>query len=385
MATSKQSIQPPLAVYVHWPYCARICPYCDFNVYKTRADTTLIEAILQDLSYWQRLTPQHHITSIHFGGGTPSLMKAGDVAQIIHKVRALWTVANNIEIALEANPSDADKNHWIALSKAGVNRLSLGVQSFDADVLKKLGRDHDDVMAHKAAKLAKDIFPSVSLDLIFGHKDQSAQDWEIDLNHALSYAPNHISTYQLTIEEGTAFAKAEARGDSKAVDSDISADRYEQVRLRLTQAGYDHYEVSNFAKMGNTSKHNLSYWKGHDYVGVGPGAHGRYTKNGVRYAAIAAMQPKAYTASVKNNGTGVDHTEALSKTAQGEEYVMMGLRISEGLSLSRFENITGNTLPEGIIEHLVQMELLNQDGDIIRATQSGRNVLNTVCQKLLGA
>ena len=373
----------PLAVYIHWPYCARICPYCDFNVYKQKADAGLTPSILSDLNGWRAWSGPREVSSIHFGGGTPSLMSAEDISKAIFQIKNLWGFKENCEIAIEANPHDADEDKWRAYHAAGINRLSLGVQSFHDPALKLLGRDHDAAQAKAALRLAVDIFPSVSLDIIFGWTGQTEDLLQTDLDIALGSGVQHISAYQLTIEEGTAFAKAEARGDVKAVDSDKSADFYDLVRERLVAEGFEHYEVSNFAKPGHRSKHNLAYWQGRDYVGVGPGAHGRLTVDGTRYATIAAMRPQDYKERVKSTGLGITEKEALSPTAWAEEYLLMGLRIEEGISLSRFENISGHALPQDIINQLSQDGFLLHQGDRLKATSEGRLVLNAVTEKLL--
>jgi len=300
-----------LAVYIHWPYCARICPYCDFNVYKRRDDDTLLPAILKDLENWRKMSGPRHISSIHFGGGTPSLMRPAQIGAVIERIDKLWDLSD-IEIALEANPHEMNADDWKDYRAAGLTRMSLGVQSFHDEALEFLGRDHDGAAALAALDLALEIFPSVSADLIFGWAGQTEADLALDLSTLLSAGTPHISTYQLTIEEGTAFAKAEGRGQVRAVNSDLSADFYEQVQIRLRGAAFDHYEVSNFAKPGHRSQHNLAYWHGLDYVGVGPGAHGRITKDGARQATIAHMTPGAYVRSVAGTGTGIDVVETLS-------------------------------------------------------------------------
>jgi len=371
----------PLAVYIHWPYCARICPYCDFNVYKQKADASLTPSILSDLMGWREWSGPREVRSIHFGGGTPSLMSAEDIIDVISKVRALWGLNENCEIAIEANPHDADAAKWEAYRTAGINRLSLGVQSFHDAALKLLGRDHDADEAQEALKLATDIFSSVSLDIIFGWAGQTEDLLKADLD--MARGAQHISTYQLTIEEGTAFAKAEARGDIKAVDSDKSADFYDFVSKRLIAEGFEHYEVSNFAKAGHRSQHNLAYWQGRDYVGVGPGAHGRLTVAGVRYATVAEMGPQAYQDKVSATGLGISEKEALSQTAWAEEYLLMGLRIEEGVSLSRFTEISGESLPSTIIKQLSEGGLIIQKADMLMVTPSGRLLLNGITEKLL--
>ena len=372
-----------LAVYIHWPYCARICPYCDFNVYKQKTDAGLTPSILSDLKGWREWGGPRDVSSIHFGGGTPSLMSAEDISKTISQIKNLWGLSEACEIAIEANPHDADEGKWKSYRQAGINRLSLGVQSFHDPALKLLGRDHDEAQAKAALALAVDVFPSVSLDIIFGWAGQTEDLLQADLDIALASGANHISTYQLTIEEGTAFAKAEARGDIKAVDADRSADFYELVRERLISEGFEHYEVSNFAKPGHRSQHNLAYWQGRDYVGVGPGAHGRLTVEGPRYATIAEMRPQDYEDNVQATGLGLAEKEALSRTAWAEEYLLMGLRIEEGISLSRFEEIAGKGLSRDVIQEFVENNLLTQVGDKIKATSQGRLLLNSITEKLL--
>lgn len=376
-------MQNDLAVYIHWPYCARICPYCDFNVYKQKADPSLTQAILSDLAAWRDWSGPREIRSIHFGGGTPSLMSAADISRSILQAQSCWALIDNCEIAIEANPHDADEAKWKAYRAAGINRLSLGVQSFHDPALKLLGRDHDAAEAKAALNLAVDIFPSVSLDLIFGWAGQTESLLQADLDIALASGAQHISAYQLTIEEGTAFARAEARGDMKAVGGDKSADFYDLARERLMVEGFEHYEVSNFAKPGHRSQHNLAYWQGRDYVGVGPGAHGRLTVDGKRYATVAAMRPKDYQDKVAATGLGIEEKEALSLTAWAEEYLLMGLRIEEGISPTRFEEISGKALSPLTINELAEDGLILQQGDRLKATAQGRLLLNAVTEKLL--
>lgn len=383
--TNSQTEMDDLALYVHWPYCARICPYCDFNVYKQKRDDGLLGAILTDMAHWRELSGPRNLTSIHFGGGTPSLMSAPQVSRLIEAARRHWNFARDIEIAIEGNPADADQARWQDYRGAGITRMSLGVQSFDNAVLSRLGRDHDGAQATKAAETAREIFPSISLDLIFGHAGQTQTDWADDLSRAIALSPDHISAYQLTIEDGTAFARAESRGQARAVDDEASFNLYGQAKRLLGAAGYHHYEVSNYARPGHSSKHNLAYWRGVDYAGIGPGAHGRITRGGVRYATVAAMRPEVYTQSVHDTATGIEQQEALSPTDWAEEYVMMGLRIDEGLSLSRYVDIAGQALPPQALARMVDLGLLRQEGERIFATDNGRTVLNSVSAKLLGA
>jgi len=376
-------VDDPLAIYIHWPYCARICPYCDFNVYKNRSDSGLVAAIVEDLKGWHDWSGPRHVRSIHFGGGTPSLLQASDICKVINSIKSLWDADSDTEIAIEANPQDIDEARWQGYCDAGINRLSLGVQTFHDAGLKLLGRDHDSHQARKALDVAIAMFPSVSVDLIFGWRGQTVDLWQQDIDTALNSTANHISSYQLTIEDGTAFAKAEARGDRRASHEDKAAEFFDMARAQFTAAGYDHYEVSNFAKPGHRSKHNMSYWLGHDYVGVGPGAHGRLTVDGQRYATLAAMRPSDYQTQVQETGLGIIEKEQLINIARAEEYVLMGLRINEGISLTQYRDLSGEELSHEKTSSLIKHGFLKQDGDRLKATPKGRRVLNTITEKLL--
>jgi len=323
-----------IAVYVHWPYCARI-------------------------------------------GGTPSLLKADAVAHILTELGRYYEIERECEIAIEANPHDADRPKWKDYAEAGINRFSLGVQSFYDPALRLLGRDHNAHQAQEALTMAVNIFPSVSLDLIFGWAGQTGTLLYQDLDIALKSGAQHISAYQLTIEDGTAFAKAEARGDVKSVDADQSADFYELIRERLISEGFEHYEVSNFARPGHRSRHNLTYWQGGDYVGVGPGAHGRLTQQGTRYATIASLRPDTYKT------TFVQDKTTLTPTQWAEEYLLMGLRIDAGISLSRFAEIGGRALDKALIESFIDQALVSCENDCLKTTAKGRLVLNRITERLL--
>ena len=372
----------PLAIYIHWPYCARICPYCDFNVYKRRDDDALLPAILGDLEYWRDLSGPRQVSSIHFGGGTPSLMTPEQLGEICDKINGLWGFSD-IEIALEANPHEMNAEDWRDYRAAGLNRLSLGIQTFNDKALDFLGRDHDSETAQAALDLALDIFPNVSSDLIFGWAGQTKQNLAHDLKILLKSGLPHISTYQLTIEDGTAFAKAETRGQNKAVNSDMSADLYDDLRGTLTSSGFNHYEVSNFAKPGYQSKHNLAYWRGWDYVGVGPGAHGRITIDNQRQATVAHMRPKAYADAVKQMGCGLESRETLLPEDRAAEYLLMGLRIDEGISLENFAQMAARALNENEVRHMIDDGLLSLENNTLRATSEGRLVLNAITERLL--
>lgn len=372
----------PLSVYVHWPYCARICPYCDFNVYKNKPDSDLTASIIADLKAWRELTGPRKIQSLHFGGGTPSLMRAHDIAHIIETVGHVWHYCDTPEIALEANPADAHKARWTEFKQAGINRLSLGVQSFNDTALKLLGRDHNADEARKALALCAETFEAFSLDLIYGWSGQDTALLHSDIETALRYNPPHISAYQLTIEDNTAFGRALGRGDNRAVNADESANFFETVAAQLTQAGYNHYEISNFAKSGFESRHNLGYWEGQDYVGVGPGAHGRYTQNYIRHATICESNPALYSQRVKEQGIGLKDIQALSRTERSDEYLIMGLRISKGISLARYEQL-GGTLNQAAMAYLIQDGFLQIRDNHLQASAKGRLVLNHLTQQLL--
>jgi len=373
----------PLAIYIHWPYCARICPYCDFNVYKQKQDDDLVAAIIDDLSAWRQWSGPRHVPSVHFGGGTPSLMQGEDIAAILDHVDNLWGLDSSAELGLEANPNNAMIHKLTAFKAAGLNRLSFGIQSFHDPALMQLGRDHDGAAALAALNAAVPLFKSVSGDLIFGWNGQTIDMLEQDLQTALSAGIAHISAYQLTIEEGTAFAKAEARGEVRAVDDDLSADLYDHVQTRLLSAGFTHYEVSNFAVPGHESRHNLAYWQGHDYAGVGPGAHGRLTDKAMRFATIAAMHPKTYKTTVKDGGFGIIEKETLSPQARRDEYVLMGLRISCGLSLATLNSLYIDSNFDDAMTSFVDDGYLAVSDNRLSATAKGRAVLNYITEKLL--
>lgn len=378
----KEARKDPLAVYLHWPYCARICPYCDFNVHldkRAGEAEQLIAAMVEDLSYWRDWTGPREIGSVHFGGGTPSLLTEGQLAQLLSAIDRLWGLSA-AELALEANPNDVTDARLSAWKSAGLTRLSLGVQSFDDAVLRRLGRDHNGVSARHALEQALPVFRSVSADVIFGVAGEAEGRLERDLDTILDLGVPHVSTYQLTIEPGTAFAKAEARGSQRAVGEDRSATDFETIQARLSGASYGHYEVSNFARPGHESLHNLAYWRGQDYVGVGPGAHGRLWTDEGRIATETALRPAAYIQTVVEHGTALSR-ETLEAEAAAEEYVLMGLRINEGLSLSRLTTIRGRALD--VDPALIDDGLLRVEGDRLIATETGRMVLDALTRAIL--
>ncbi|MEM9600594.1 MAG: radical SAM family heme chaperone HemW [Pseudomonadota bacterium] len=372
----------PLAVYLHWPYCARICPYCDFNVHLDRraeeADA-LVDAMVADLEHWSRWTGPRTIGSVHFGGGTPSLLRARQLERLLTAIDRFWGLGDG-ERALEANPNDVTPERLSDWRAAGLTRLSLGVQSFDDAVLSRLGRDHDGLSARQALDAAMAAMRSVSADLIFGVDGEPDQRLDRDLDTLLGTAVPHISTYQLTIEPGTAFARAEARGQRRAVGEDRSASDFDYIQTRLMAANYRHYEVSNFAQPGHGSAHNLAYWRGQDYVGVGPGAHGRLWTDGGRVATETMLRPADYIKAVSDLGTAMTQEE-LNPEAAAQEYVMMGLRIDEGLSLTHLSHIRG--APLSVAPDLIDAGWLRVEGDRLMATADGRMVLDALTRALL--
>jgi oxygen-independent coproporphyrinogen-3 oxidase len=370
---------PPLAVYIHWPYCARICPYCDFNVVRDRGRTmqqqTLLAAIEADLEFQAGLLGPRRLSSIFFGGGTPSLMDPAWTARLIETVRRLWPTDGALEISLEANPTDAESERFAGFAQAGVRRLSLGVQSFDDAALKFLGRNHDAGQAARALEAALAIFPRVSLDLIYALPGQTSAAWASELQRAAACGAEHISPYQLTIEQGTAFDRAVRRGGFAPAEPDLAAELYEVTQAVLTAAGFDAYEVSNHARgQAARSAHNLAYWRGWDYVGAGPGSHGRLTLAGRRVATESAHGIDAYIAAA---GKGLQGTEPLSAQDVAVERVLMGLRTDEGVAMADLSALTLRNLPD-----LVARGMLTAQSDRLIATPAGRAVLDRVTGEL---
>jgi len=378
----------PLAVYIHWPYCARICPYCDFNVVRDRGQveqSDLADAIVRDLEGQAAMIGPRALVSIFFGGGTPSLMAPAQVARIIETARRLWPSESPVEISLEANPTDAEAARFDGFARAGVNRLSLGVQAFDDAALKLLGRNHDAGEARRAAALGREHFAQLSLDLIYALPGQTPQAWAAEIEAALAFAPDHLSPYQLTIEPGTAFDRAVTRGSLIPPGEEAAAALYETTQTVLTGAGFEAYEVSNHARgAAARSRHNLAYWRGEDYVGAGPGAHGRLTNAEGRLATYAAPKVGDYIAAVNQTSVGFATSEALSPRDAALERLLMGLRIDEGVAWS-------DVAPLGLCRSnpraadLAALGLVKVDGDRLSATPSGRAVLDRVIAELADA
>lgn len=380
---------PALGLYVHWPYCARICPYCDFNVFRDRGkraeQLALKDAILADLAAQRALTGPRELTSIFLGGGTPSLMDPDWAFEIIAAARSLWTPAPDLEVTLEANPTDAEAARYAGFAQAGVNRLSLGVQALDDDSLKRLGRDHGADEARRAAATAAAAFPRLSIDLIYARPGQTAAAWTAELTEAVALGAEHISPYQLTIEAGTAFDRAVRRGTLVPPPEDLAATLFEVTQEVLETHGFHAYEVSNHARgEAARSRHNLVYWRGLDYVGAGPGAHGRLTLDGVRHATEAAARPADYIARVAEAGVGFITDEPLSPLEAAEERLLSGLRIEDGVPFAELAalNLTPNH-PE--VAHLTDLGLIAPDPLRLRATPQGRLILDHLTGRLATA
>jgi oxygen-independent coproporphyrinogen-3 oxidase len=372
-----------LGLYVHWPYCAAICPYCDFNVYKARSldSEPLVEAILADMAYWRDQTGKRALTSLFFGGGTPSLMAPGQVGRIIEQASNLWGFADEFEISLEANPTDAEAARFEDLRHAGVERLSLGLQALDDASLKGLGRFHSAEEGLAAARLARTIFPRLSIDLIHTRQGQTLDAWQRELDLALTLSPDHISPYQLTIEDGTAFARAASRGTLRLPDNDQAADFYSLTQSVLKDAGFDAYEVSNHANgVANRSRHNVLYWTSQDWIGLGPGAHGRLGWGKARRATKAQVRPKAYCDGVTLNGHGILEDELLTPDAVRDEFWLMGLRLQDGVAHG---DAPGSPLPDDQIQARVRQGLMWQTPTHLGLTAEGRLVADTIIAKLL--
>jgi putative oxygen-independent coproporphyrinogen III oxidase len=373
-----------LAIYVHWPYCAAICPYCDFNVYKAanHDPAPLMSAILADLSQWRDQTGPRPVSSIFFGGGTPSLMSPRDVAAIIEACATLWGLTPDVEIALEANPTDAEASKFADLAAAGIERLSLGLQSLDDQSLKQLGRFHSSDEGKRAAHLARALFPRLSLDFIYARPGQSVQAWHDELHDGLSLEADHISPYQLTIENGTAFDKAVRRGAMIMPDNDLAADFFLATQDILEGAGFEAYEVSNHAKgHANRSRHNEIYWTSGDWVGIGPGAHGRIGWGGEgRRATKAILRPNAYIASMTEHGHGLTEDTMLSNAAIRDEFWLMGLRWVDGALIAQ---APGDPVDPVRVAGFVKTGLMWETGEAIGLTPTGRLVGDTVIGQLL--
>ncbi|MBI1360593.1 MAG: radical SAM family heme chaperone HemW [Alphaproteobacteria bacterium] len=369
-------------VYVHWPYCARVCPYCDFNVYaaKNRDTAPLLDAILVDLGGWRERSGARRVDTVFFGGGTPSLLAGEDVSRLLQHIDKLWGIASGAETTLEANPDD--RSRFVDFAAAGVNRLSLGVQSLDDQVLKFLGRTHSAADARASLSVAQNQFASVSLDLIYARPEQTAAQWRAELGEALKLGADHLSLYELTIEPGAAFARAVRRGDWTPADDEHAADLYETTDEMCAASGYPIYEISNHASSPrHQSKHNRIYWRSGDWVGVGPGAHGRLTASGQRLAIEAAERPNTYIDAVRRTGVGWASSESLSALDQARERLSMGLRLVDGLALADISSL-GYGLDESALSELAALGLVRRSETGIALTPKGRLTADRIVEMI---
>jgi oxygen-independent coproporphyrinogen-3 oxidase len=378
----------PLAVYIHWPFCRSKCPYCDFNSHvRDRVDAARwTRALLCDLEHQAELTAGRAVGSVFFGGGTPSLMPPETVGAMLDGVRSRWAVMPDLEITLEANPNSAEADRFRALAAAGVNRLSLGVQALDPEALRFLGRAHDRNEAIAAIEHAREIFPRFSFDLIYARPGQSVAAWRGELEEALTLAGEHLSLYQLTIEPGTAFATLARRGELLPPEEDSAATLFEITQERLGAAGLPAYEISNHARPRAECRHNLAYWRYQDYAGIGPGAHGRLTLGGTKYATQQHRLPEKWLAVVETKGTGIEESAPIDRETSIEEMLMMGLRLAEGISRARLERAAScdaETLFGSNLAPLIEAGFLSLDAERLAATTAGRQRLNAVLGALL--
>ena len=376
---------PGFGVYVHWPYCGRICPYCDFNVHRDRRPgeaARLAQAILQDLARRREVTGPRRLTSIFFGGGTPSLMDPEAVGAVIAACRTLWDADPDLEVSLEANPTDAEAGRFAGLAEAGVNRLSLGLQSLEDEALVQLGRNHDAAAGRRATQTALKVFSRVSIDLIYARPDQTPQAWAAELDAAVALGTGHVSPYQLTIEPGTAFERAVRRGRLRPPADPQAADLWGVTQDRLSAAGFEAYEVSNHARSpADRSRHNLTYWRGGDWLGVGPGAHGRLSLECVRTGQACAARPADYIAAVAR-GEGAGEIEVLSPRDAAVERVLSGLRLAEGVDFGALDAL-GLSAGHAEVRELASQGLLAEDPRRLRVTDDGRRLLDAVLERLL--
>ncbi|WP_066807855.1 radical SAM family heme chaperone HemW [Sphingomonas asaccharolytica] len=370
----------PLALYVHWPFCVSKCPYCDFNSHVRESVDQEIwrDALLADLAHEASALPGRRLGSIFFGGGTPSLMPPATVATVLDAAERAWGFEPGIEITLEANPSSVEAARFADIAAAGVNRVSLGLQALDNKTLAFLGRAHDVTEGLAALDTAQRVFDRVSFDLIYARPDQGLADWHAELARALSFGTEHLSLYQLTIEPGTRFQTEALAGRLVLPDDDRAADLFELTRSLTASAGMPAYEISNHARAGAESRHNLTYWRYLDYAGIGPGAHGRRTG----LATQRRRKPENWIDAVRRNGHGTEQEEPLTPRERAVEAMLMGLRLAEGIDLDRIATLGERPIDEladlPAIERLVAQGLLEQDGARLRATDAGMPVLNAI-------
>lgn len=378
--------EPGFGIYVHWPFCAAKCPYCDFNSHvrhKPVDQERFTAAFLKEMQTMRTLGGPKVVSSIFMGGGTPSLMDPATVGAILDGIAKYWHVPDGIEVTMEANPSSVEAERFRGYRAAGVNRVSMGVQALNDRDLKFLGRLHDVADALKAIKLAREIFPRMSFDLIYARPNQTVDEWEKELAEAISYAVDHLSLYQLTIEEGTAFYGLHKAGKLIVPDGEQSAVLYEATQEITARHGMPAYEVSNHARPGAESRHNLTYWRYGDYAGIGPGAHGRLSQSKIKLATATERNPEAWLELVERQGHGMIDQEMLGYDEQADEMLLMGLRLREGIDLVRWQSLSGRELDPEREDFLIQHGFVERLGNSrIRCTPSGMLILDSVVADL---
>jgi oxygen-independent coproporphyrinogen-3 oxidase len=380
------SLTTPFGVYVHWPFCLSKCPYCDFNSHVRHGgvdEVRFLRAYEAEIAATAARAPDRTVSTIFFGGGTPSLMQPSSVQRILDCIAEHWNVAPDVEVTLEANPTSVEAKRFRGFRTAGVNRVSLGVQSLDDAALKELGRLHSAQEALDAVAIARSIFDRYSFDLIYARPHQSRDAWATELKRAIAEAAEHLSLYQLTIEPDTPFFGLHKAGKLPVPDEDLARDLYDLTQAICADADLPAYEVSNHARPGAECRHNLVYWRGHDYAGVGPGAHGRLTIDGRRVATETEKRPEAWLMRVEANGTGVTVSEKLTAGETADEYLLMGLRLAEGIDLDRYNALSGRTLDPKRISILREEGAVETTADgRLRVTQSGFPLLDAVVADL---
>lgn len=377
--------QGGFGLYLHWPFCAAKCPYCDFNSHVSREidQKRWLRAYLSELDRYAAELPERVLTSVFFGGGTPSLMDPEVVHGVLDRIRQLWPQANDLEVTLEANPGSVEAGRFHDYAQAGVSRVSMGIQALNDRDLKRLGRIHSVEEARAAFNIARNQFERVSFDLIYARQDQTLEDWRAELKEALNMAIDHLSLYQLTIEQGTAFGDRYDRGLLRGLpEDDTSADMYAATQEICGAAGMEAYEVSNHAKPGAESRHNLIYWRYGDFIGIGPGAHGRITVDGQRMATDAERTPGKWLHAVEGLAP-LETRHPIDPLDQAGEYLMMGLRVSDGLDKSRYENMAGQPLNADKLRYLTEIGMIRETRHSVQVTEEGRMVLNAIIKELL--
>jgi putative oxygen-independent coproporphyrinogen III oxidase len=382
----KMTSTTPFAVYVHWPFCLSKCPYCDFNSHVRHGgidEARFVRAFETELATTAQRIGARTVSSIFFGGGTPSLMQPSSVQAILDSVAKHWSVAPDVEVTLEANPTSVEATRFRGYRAAGVNRVSLGVQALDDTALKELGRLHSVQEALDAVAIARANFERYSFDLIYARPRQSLDAWEIELKRAIAEAAEHLSLYQLTVEPDTPFAGLHAAGKLAVPDEDLARDLYDLTQAVCAGAGLPAYEISNHARPGAECRHNLVYWRGHEYAGVGPGAHGRLNLAGRRLATETEKRPESWLMRVEAAGSGLIVNEPLSAGETADEYLLMGLRLAEGIEPGRFLALSGREIDPARIANLRSEGAVETTADgRLRVTQSGFPLLDAVVADL---